>query len=522
MQQRRSKIVAIGIILGLAGTLLPIAAMNWVSFQIAQRNAVSVLDSYADTALERASQTFHYARQSLVTVGQSKLIPCSDAHIAMMRDETINSAFVDEIGYFSDNILRCTSWGHVQQFVERQQTDFTTAGGASVTLRVKPTASFQGEMIAIYRGDYGALINPSTFVDITVKDGMSTALLTQKGQLLGERSKHGKVNIHDFVLKEQSGFSEGAAFSVKKRDGLSAIVIDSNPRFGQPRIKEQFFLLSVGAITGIFLAGIVYRNARQRLTPQAELAFAIRRNELVVHYQPIVEMKSGICIGAEALVRWHRPDGSVTRPDQFIPLAEEAGLITLLTDAIIDHIIVDLGKLLVNDRSLHIAINVSAGDIQSGRIIDALAEKLNRTGIQTQQIWLEATERGFIDIHSARSTLERARRAGHSVAIDDFGTGYSSLQYLQGLPLDALKIDKSFVDTISKDTATCTVTLHIIRMAKELGLFTIAEGVETPEQAEFLKGEGVDFAQGWHYSKALPAGEFLAYHCQNKITFGSA
>lgn len=522
MPPRRSRIIVIGILLGLAGAIIPIAAMSWVSWQIAQRNAFSVLDAYADTVLKRGSQTFHEARQSLVAAGQSRLIPCSDAHIAMMRDETINSAFVDEIGYFSDNILRCTSWGRVQQLIERQPTDFTTVEGVSVTLRVKPEASFQGEMTAIYQGDYGALINPATFVDVAVKDGVSSALLTQSGQLLGDLVKHDMVDINDFISEQQSGFKEDAAFSVETRDGLTAIVIDNDPHVGQPGLKELLILLPVGVFLGAFLVGVVYWNARQRLSPQTELALAITRNELVVHYQPIVELQSGICVGAEALVRWHRADGSVTKPDQFIPLAEETGLIGILTDTVVDHIIADLGEILVKDRSLHIAINVSAGDIQSGRIIDTVGDKLKKSGILAQQIWLEATERGFIDIRSARSTLERAQLAGHSVAIDDFGTGYSSLQYLQGLPLDALKIDKSFVDTIGRDTATSTVTLHIIQMARELGLFTVAEGLETAEQAEFLKKEGVDFAQGWFYSKALPTAEFIKYHHDSKIRFGSA
>ena len=108
------------------------------------------------------------------------------------------------------------------------------------------------------------------------------------------------------------------------------------------------------------------------------------------------------------------------------------------------------------------------------------------------------------------------------MAIDDFGTGYSSLQYLQGLPLDALKIDKSFVDTVGKDTATSSVTSHIIGMAKALGLFTVAEGIEAEDQRDYLEGQGVDFGQGWLFAKALPASEFLAYHRHTKQKYGAS
>lgn len=143
---------------------------------------------------------------------------------------------------------------------------------------------------------------------------------------------------------------------------------------------------------------------------------------------------------------------------------------------------------------------------------------MQHTGIRPQQIWLEATERGFVDINSARSTLIRARELGHAVAIDDFGTGYSSLSYLEGLPLDALKIDKSFIDTISTNSATSSVTPHIIDMAKTLKLKIVAEGVETQAQADYLAARDVDYGQGWLFAKPMPASEFIAYCRQVKPT----
>ncbi len=132
------------------------------------------------------------------------------------------------------------------------------------------------------------------------------------------------------------------------------------------------------------------------------------------------------------------------------------------------------------------------------------------------------TERGLVDIDAARATLLDARDLGHAVAIDDFGTGYSSLQYLQGLPMDALKIDKSFVDTIGRDTATSSVILHIISMSQELGLITTAEGIETEEQAAFLRLKDVDFAQGWLFSKAIPSQDFIQFHEDRKARYGPA
>ncbi|MFN4162568.1 MAG: EAL domain-containing protein, partial [Stenotrophomonas sp.] len=274
-----------------------------------------------------------------------------------------------------------------------------------------------------------------------------------------------------------------------------------------------------GALAAVAL---VVWLSRRRLSLQAELATAVRKREFFMHYQPIIELDTGICVGAEALVRWSRPDGSQVRPDLFIPLAEEHGLIEALTDQVIELVIADMRALLVQDRSVHIAINLSAGDVSSGRALKVLSARLAGTGIHPQQIWLEAPERGFIDVQRARNTLALARRAGHCVAIDDFGVGYSSLQYLQQLPLDALKIDKSFIDAIGTDSATSPVTSHIIDMAKTLGLFTVAEGIETPAQLAYLQARQVEFGQGWLFSRPLPPEAFVAFHHQRLQQYGKA
>ncbi|AMX94432.1 hypothetical protein A4R28_15750 [Mesorhizobium ciceri] len=149
------------------------------------------------------------------------------------------------------------------------------------------------------------------------------------------------------------------------------------------------------------------------------------------------------------------------------------------------------------------------------------AERSNQhTAIRPQQIWLEATERAFIDINSARSTLVRARELGHAVAIDDFGTGYSSLSYLEGLPLDALLIDKSFIDTISTNSATNSVTAHIIDMAKTLKLKIVAEGGETQALADHLAARDVDYGQGRLFARPMPASEFIADCVHRRLSPG--
>ena len=173
--------------------------------------------------------------------------------------------------------------------------------------------------------------------------------------------------------------------------------------------------------------------------------------------------------------------------------------------------VADLGPLLEQRQALHVAVNLAATDLHHARILEVTREALAGTRIAPRQIAFEATERCFINADAARDIIAQLRAAGHAVSIDDFGTGYSSLSYLQSYRIDALKIDKSFVDAIGADAATSGVIDHVIAMAKALGLKIVAEGVETEAQARYLRERSVDYAQGWLFSKPLAGEAFVGF-----------
>uniref|UniRef100_A0A9E7ZSB1 EAL domain-containing protein n=1 Tax=Bosea sp. NBC_00436 TaxID=2969620 RepID=A0A9E7ZSB1_9HYPH len=200
------------------------------------------------------------------------------------------------------------------------------------------------------------------------------------------------------------------------------------------------------------------------------------------------------------------------KPRTLSQVGGEKGLRSQLTVLMIERVVDEMGHLLRSDRNLHISINIPAKEMESGDFLPLLSAATTKTWIHPSQIWLEITERGFMNADAATGAVEQARLAGFIVAIDDFGTGYSSLSLLERLPLDALKIDKSFVDAIGRDAATSVVTPHIIAMAHGLKLRMIAEGIETSEQESYLQDAGVDLGQGWLYSKALPPNEFAAFY----------
>jgi sensor c-di-GMP phosphodiesterase-like protein len=520
MKARRRRVITLGVLLGALGVLVPIAAMIWISWQVANEKEVGVLDMVAARVITRADVTFMEARSAIKAMQVTNLVPCSSQHIARMRTEAVNVPSVEEIGYFESGFLRCTSWGLAPTGIAETRGDFTTPDGIEVFLRIKPIVSLGKPMTALQLGSYNALVVPSRFVDVIVDKTIAIALMSDNGHIINT------LNDPDLDAKlgeqERNGLSATHLYTVLKQNGLVATVMEPRSIVVAQFMRQMTNFVPIGMFIALFTVGIVYWMSKKRLSPKAELEIAIRNREFIVHYQPIIQLNSGICFGAEALVRWRRPDGTVVRPDLFIPIAEESGLIVQITDQVVETVIAELNSLLVQDRTLHVAINLCAEDIVTGRILDFLDEKLEHTGILKAQIWLEATERGFIDIDAARAMVDRARKSGHAVAIDDFGTGYSSLQYLQGLPMDALKIDKSFVDTIGKNTATSSVVHHIIEMAQELSLFSVAEGVETEVQAAYLREHGVNFAQGWLFSKPLPAPEFIAFHKASQQKFGLA
>ena len=248
----------------------------------------------------------------------------------------------------------------------------------------------------------------------------------------------------------------------------------------------------------------------QRLSLESELHTAIERDELVLHYQPKVNLRTGRIDGAEALVRWQHPTLGLLGPDEFVPLAEETGLIGPLGEWVLEQACAqsqawrDAGF-----PPVRVAVNLSARQFQLAKMEDVVASVLRRTGLDPSRLELELTETlAFQDPAAITATLEDLRTMGVHSSIDDFGTGYSGLSYLDRFPVTSLKIDKSFVSRIGPDRPDSPIVLAVIALAKGLNMEVVAEGVETEQQLEFLREHGVDQMQGFLFSQAVPAEQF--------------
>ena len=234
-----------------------------------------------------------------------------------------------------------------------------------------------------------------------------------------------------------------------------------------------------------------------------DLSHALANDEITVLYQPLVNLATGDLVSAEALVRWHHPTRGLIPPNRFIPIAERSGAITGLGLHVLEQALLQW-RTWRSDRPLHVSVNVSPRQLQEPTIVHDILAVLGRTGAPPSALVLEVTESAIVDEQTGIAALRALRSHGIRVAIDDFGTGYSSLQYLTRLPVDILKIDRSFVAELNGTPAGSAITEAVIRLAQVLDLSTVAEGIETAEQAAELLELGCDTGQGYYYAKPQP------------------
>jgi EAL domain-containing protein (putative c-di-GMP-specific phosphodiesterase class I) len=253
-------------------------------------------------------------------------------------------------------------------------------------------------------------------------------------------------------------------------------------------------------------------NARavERQSIEEGLRRALQRNEFALHYQPKINFRTGSITGAEALIRWNHPTRGPISPAQFIPVAEECGLILPIGNWVLRQACeqaqawVEAGL-----PAATVAVNVSAREFRDDSFLDGLSTVLQNTRLDPRSLELELTESVLMKHpESAASILRTLRQSGVQVAIDDFGTGYSSLSYLRRFQIDALKIDQSFVGGITTAADDASIVTAVISMARSLKLRVVAEGVETLEQSTFLRDHECDEAQGYYFSRPVPPRQF--------------
>ncbi|MGD9629190.1 MAG: putative bifunctional diguanylate cyclase/phosphodiesterase [Pyrinomonadaceae bacterium] len=257
-----------------------------------------------------------------------------------------------------------------------------------------------------------------------------------------------------------------------------------------------------------FYADGINADIAQRIELEGEMRRGIDNGEFEVYYQPKVNIETGGVVGAEALIRWNHPEKGMVSPADFIPIAEETGLIVPLGEFVLESACSQVRAWHDKGNPIEIAVNVSARQLKQGDLADRFLTVIDRTGIDPEKLNLEVTESSLMESADRASVLlELFRRKGVRISLDDFGTGYSSLAYLKTLPIDQLKIDKVFIEDLAVDPNDTILVHAMVNLAHNLRLRVVAEGVETTEQLQILKGMGCDEYQGYLYSKPISAAE---------------
>jgi EAL domain-containing protein (putative c-di-GMP-specific phosphodiesterase class I) len=255
-------------------------------------------------------------------------------------------------------------------------------------------------------------------------------------------------------------------------------------------------------------------SAHDRLNLSSHLRRAISRGEMRVVYQPIVELETGSVVGAEALVRWRHPTRGEVPPAVFVPVAEETGTILEIGEWVLETALSELREYQTPERQpFALSVNLSARQLDDPGLVSMVTSALRTHQWPAEQLCLELTETALTeDLDSALRALIRLRATGTRIAVDDFGTGYSSLTHLQRLPIDAIKIDRSFVQGLGETGGTdrSTIATAVLGIAHAMGLDAVAEGVETPNQLHALRRLGCPLGQGYLFSVPVPADALSA------------
>jgi len=496
--------------LGVCG---PVALTAWLSHEFAKQQYRERVDQFTTRALVRAELVARDAIDAAQQASRFQGRPCGEAHLAAMREADLLHRYTRQIVHL-DARHACSSAAVPDAL--RHVVDDTSAWVELPLLDVAyradapevPFASLQFRV-----GNHIAVVDPQFLADITPLDdfirlGMidartgsvlvawtdtDDALLTQAWQ---QRGNPARLDRH---------------FEIRTSPVMPIAVVAYEP-FGEVSAawhRLLYVTLPLALVISAVATWLLLRWGRRLRSPEHALRDAIRRREFFAVYQPVMSLADGRCIGAEALIRWRLPGGKIVMPDRFVPMAETVGVVHAITQCMIENVIGDLGSQLSSDPALHVSVNLAPDDFRSRDTLQSIGTLLKRAGISPRQVWIEVTERGFVDDAECRATIAALRQAGHPIYIDDFGTGYSSLAYLHDLDIDGLKIDKAFVESMTTEGPTRNVGPYIIEMARALDICMVAEGIETEPQRLTLRQQGVQYGQGWLFGKPMAAKDFL-------------
>jgi sensor c-di-GMP phosphodiesterase-like protein len=480
-----------------------------VAFKLTEKK----LDRYAKSLVRYAEGYNDEIISTLDEVNASPYPFCSDEDIARLRTVVFRGHLVKEIGRVRDGMLYCTSMdGRFDHPLPQDKPDIVLRTGRKIWLH-SPLVTVPGMFGDITQsGEATFVAEQNAFGHLREAPMSYTTTLSNRatGEVLRTAGDPLQMSAAD-VLAEKQIFHDGSIY-VAQCSARYAPCMVAGMSLRDAWLSNRALIggfVAIGSLAGMALAfTLLFHRPRRGLDEQ--LRRALRRNLITVVYQPIVDVKTGSILGAEALARWTDEEGNYVRPDVFVAAAEELGYIGKLTRVVLRQIVSELGVFLREHPEFHVNVNIAAADLADPQFLPMLEKLLHRHQVSPKSINLELTERSTADHPLSISAIAKLRERGHEFYIDDFGTGYSSLSYLNELAVDAIKIDRAFTDAIGTGSLTAVIVPQILAMAETLNVKVVVEGVERPEQSEYFASlDQQILAQGWHFGEAIPARELL-------------
>lgn len=516
-QRRRFAILALACL----GALLGAAAGFWEERDAQLRNARESLNTYASNLADHAREY----QDELIAVRKafnpSPYPFCSPQEITLMQTMTFRSLQLKDIGRTHDGKLYCSAFlGVVKPPTDVPPVTTILPSGLKIYTNAPLLLSPETRGIILEQSDVDAVISPNAFAHWEQQHMRYSVLVVNPVTHLRVQLDGSPLNLPLSWLTTPTLHETATDLFAVRRAGLGPVVIVTTES------KQDIFAgnhhlplgyIALGGLAGFCLGLAIGQFYMQQKGLVQQFRRALRKGALELVYQPILELPSRACAGAEALARWTDEDGRPIAPDLFVRFAEERGILGELTSFVIRRSIEEVGEVLRQHPELTLSINIAASDLESEAFFELLEEQVRQKGIKPRQLALELTERSTTHIARLQQAILRLHMEGYQVHIDDFGTGFSSLAYLHELAVDAVKIDRTFTRTIGTDAVTVSILPQILALAESLHLEVIVEGVETEEQAAYLVATGKTMqAQGWCFGRPVRAVDLPKYREQRE------
>lgn len=510
--------------------LIPVVLLAAVLYAWLEWSTRQGLDTATRTVVQQFELSLRRVEMLLTDHAGAHGLACTDAAVQDLRRLAFQAETIREAGVVRDEQIVCTSWGRTDPPIAVNPRHRTRqADGVFVTTIRDSALNLGGHsvMLAVVQGagdQVNALLSPIALfqpqllagpapLSVRVQMDAGHAVTFERPGTAGQM-----VRVQDEPADQARAFVPPRHHVVTRLDRYGLTITASCDTAALHRAWLPVFGWAVlTALAGVALAlWLAHRDRARHYAPERAIARALRAGEFEFHYQPQVALDTGACIGAEALIRWNHDTRGLLLPALFLGAALSSGQIAPITLAATRRACADLGEAL-RARRIRVAINIDAQHFDDPTFFDAMGEIIHAAGVPPEQIVFEVTETSLFDRESADLDvrLEQLKQAGYGVAIDDFGTGYCSFDYLRRFPVDYLKIDRSFVAGVGVDSVGQRLLETIIQLGLGLNLTLVAEGVEDDAQRDFLHASGAHVAQGFLFSPAVPAPEFLDY-CERR------